>query len=334
MNRAKLTLIYDGIDISRDIGPFVLSFSYTDHEGGKADDLQIRLEDREGLWKLNWLPRKGAVLKAFITSNFSRVQTQLTCGTFAIDEIEPSGPPDTVTLKAVSSLTAKSLKREKKSRSWENVPLSLLADQIAKEHGLIIFYDVDEVVNFTRVDQRRESDLAFLKRLSDDNDLSLKISGEKIIIFEGKKLEDAAPVFFITRGKSKISRYGFSSKTHDIYRACEITYFDADEKEDRVYSYVPPNPPVVGQILKINQRVESRAEAVRIAKLKLRRKNKHEIKADFELMGDTVLLAGLTGTISGWGSFDGKYIIEEAGHNQSRSAGYQTRMTMRKVLEY
>jgi hypothetical protein len=334
MNRAFLKLIYNGKDISADIASHVESFSYTDHEGDKADDLQVNLDDSKGLWKGAWFPQKGAILKASIESDFSGTRKQLYCGTFAIDEISASGPPDIVILKAVSSLTAKALKQEKKSRSWENISFSALVDEIAKEHGLSVYYNVDKPIDFTRVDQREESDLGFLNRLANTNDLSLKISDEKIIIFEGKKFEDAAPVFSVTRGKTEVGRYSFDSKTHDVYRGCSVSYWDVGHKEVKTYVYTPPGAPQVGQILKVNQRVESIADAMAKAKSMLRKKNKHEVKATFDLMGDTALLAGLTGTITGWGNFSGKYILGEVRHTQNRSQGYRTNVTLRKVLNY
>lgn len=334
MNRASLQLLYNGIDISTDIASHVESFSYTDHEGDKADDLQVNLDDTKGLWKGAWFPQKGAILKASIVSDYSGSKRQLYCGTFAIDEITASGPSDIVTLKAVSSLTAKALKQEKKSRSWENISFSALVDEIAKEHGLAVYYAVDKPMDFTRVDQKEESDLGFLNRLARDSDLTLKISDEKIIIFEGKKFEDAPPVFCVARGKTEVGRYSFESKTHDVFRGCSVSYWDADHKEVKTHVYTPTGAPKVGQILKVNQRVESIGDAMAKAKSMLRNKNKHEVKATFDLMGDTALLAGLTGTVTGWGNFDGKYILEEVLHSQDRSQGYRTNVNLRKVLDY
>jgi phage protein D len=64
----------------------------------------------------------------------------------------------------------------------------------------------------------------------------------------------------------------------------------------------------------------------------LRQKNKEEFKASFTLAGDVGLVAGVTVTVTGYGAFDGKYIIETASHSVSRS-GYKTELTLRRVLE-
>ena len=332
MNRASLQVTYEGRDISRAIAPFITSFSYTDHDGGKADDLQISLEDCDGLWKRGWYPAKGAVLKASIHSNFSGKDRVLSCGTFAVDDLDAAGPPDTFTMKAVSSFTQKSLKREKKSKAWENICFEAIARDISNAHGLNFFYQVDRKIDFIRLDQREESDLAFLNRICRDYDLNLKISGEKLILFESRLLEQAPPVFSIVRGKACVGRYGFSSKTHDVFRACEVVYFDPESKTEKKFTFTPPDAPAVGQVLKVNQRVESRSAAVAKAESMLRRKNKQEVTGDFDLMGDTILLAGLTGTVAGWGVFDGKYIATKAVHSCSRSQGYRSNIKIRKVL--
>lgn len=42
---------------------------YTDVLTGQADDLQLTLEDRDGLWLEAWFPDKGAALTASILTN-------------------------------------------------------------------------------------------------------------------------------------------------------------------------------------------------------------------------------------------------------------------------
>lgn len=334
IRQARLSVVYENRDISEDISPFMTGFSYTDHMGGQADDLQITVENRDGLWTGSWFPAKGAVLKAQIISNFSGSEAALACGTFAIDEITAKGVPDVVTIKAVSSLTAKDFKRVKKTKEWENLNLETIVREIAAKHGLGAFFQTPENPEYTRVDQKEESDLAFLNRLCRDHDLSLKLSDEKIIVFQGREFEQADPVRGLVRGDSVLSGYSFTSKTFDIFRACEVTYMDAEVKAVKTHTFTPPGAPDVGQVLKVNRRVESLAEAEKLAHGSLRRKNRQEVTGDFNVMGDTVLLAGLTFSISGFGVFDGKYIIDEAGHGYSRDAGYTTSLKSRKVLDW
>ena len=64
----------------------------------------------------------------------------------------------------------------------------------------------------------------------------------------------------------------------------------------------------------------------------LRLKNKYEYTATFTLPGNPDLVAGVTVMLSGWGAWDGKYIISQAKHTIGKS-GYTTQIRLRHVLE-
>lgn len=53
--RTAVDVAFDGVDISASIRPYLLSLSYIDNEEDEADDLQITLQDRDGLWLCQWL---------------------------------------------------------------------------------------------------------------------------------------------------------------------------------------------------------------------------------------------------------------------------------------
>ena len=48
--RTVVRLTFDGVDISADINRYLQSLSYTDNEQDETDDLQLTLDDREGVW--------------------------------------------------------------------------------------------------------------------------------------------------------------------------------------------------------------------------------------------------------------------------------------------
>ncbi len=53
--RTRIEVFFDGVDISDDINKHLISLTYTDNEEDAADDLQIKLEDRDEVWLLKWL---------------------------------------------------------------------------------------------------------------------------------------------------------------------------------------------------------------------------------------------------------------------------------------
>lgn len=328
-----INLKYEKSDLTKSIAPYVKSFSYTDNEGGKADDLQLSLEDADDLWKGAWFPTKGSVLKAKVENRVEGKKYFCNCGTFEIDEISVEGSPDTITLKGISSLTSKAIKTEKKYNTFNNKKLSEIADKIAGDNELACFFLAEDLA-FKRLEQRGESDLTFLKRICDRNDINLKIKDETLILFETEKLEDAKPVAVIKRGISPVSRYNFTTKTYEIFKACTVSYWDAEERQEKKYTFIPPGAPLKGEVCKINKRVESMAAAKAMAKKTLRGKNKHEVSGQLEVYGDTRLLSGLSILCEGFGVFDGKYMITEATHTYDLNSGYRTSLNLRKVMAW
>ncbi len=331
--RARLKLLYGNKDISADLAPYLLNWSYSDHASGRADDLQIGLEDREGLWMGDWLPEKGATLKATLVTEHWTEQDkteELPLGAFEIDAIDGRSSPSSVTLKALSVPESASLRGEEKTRSWEKVKLSAIAGDIAANAGMSLFYDTDDDPEEDRVEQTEQSDLAFLQKICEDAGLSLKVSDRQIVIFDDEKYEAMPPVMTIRRGKSLILDHSFSTTTRDIYSACKVDYHDPKGKKSLSYTYRAPNKPATGKTLVVNQRVSSIAKAEKLAKKKLRKQNRGETQMSFTLMGDIRLLAARTVLVEGYGKFDGKYCIEGATHS---GAGYKTKIDLRRVLE-
>lgn len=53
--RTSIEVFFSGVDITADIKKYLLSLSYTDNEEDEADDLQIKLQDRDCIWLESWL---------------------------------------------------------------------------------------------------------------------------------------------------------------------------------------------------------------------------------------------------------------------------------------
>jgi len=327
----KVILSYNGVDISRDAAPFLSSFSFTDNAEEKADDLQVTFHDSDGRWKEGWFPSKGDTLTAAIEVLEDGVSGRMPCGIFEIDDISASGPPGKIVIKGVPSLVAGSMRREKKTKAWENISLSGIAGEMAGNAKISLFFDVPEDPHYDRRDQREQTDISFLRGLCDAAGLSVKISSGNLVLFDDSKYENASPVMTLT--PDLVEKYSFRSKAADVYKACTVKYHDAGKKELLTYTYTPDPAPKVGQVLQERRRVESVAEAERVAKKMLRKANRLEVTGSFALAGETMLSAGLNIAVSGFGHFDGVYMIESAKHTVD-SGGYKTSVQIRKALKY
>lgn len=66
VRRASVQVVFAGTDITEDIRPYLIGVDYTDNEEDEADDLQIKLQDRDTVWLKKWL--NELVQKAASTS--------------------------------------------------------------------------------------------------------------------------------------------------------------------------------------------------------------------------------------------------------------------------
>lgn len=145
----KIKVTYDNVDITNDITNGLVSFVYKDKVTGETDELEIQVEDIDGRWKNDWYPQKGAKLTAQIGYDGNMTD----CGVFKIDEVQLTGPPDTIHIRATA--ITKSGTKTKNSKANENITLRQLAAEIAKKHDLTLD-DGTKTVHLKRPDTKEE----------------------------------------------------------------------------------------------------------------------------------------------------------------------------------
>lgn len=440
--RTEVTIKIDGVDISADINKYLLQLTYTDHEEDKTDDLQVTLDDREGIWISDWFSDvsesdtnqtvtesggsgysigdivdfsggshyvsstattptggnrtagkakitniangaphpyhligtssnvygwvdesqisgdtsttggesdsssttsgggSGNILGAEIAAVIIQKNWEtdgkdkvLDCGIFEIDSLDGSGPPGQASIKATSLPHTATIRNDKKSRAWECVKLSTIANEIAQKNGMKCMFESANDPYYTRREQVQLSDIVFLQGLCKDAGISLKASARFLIFFDAADYEQKDAVRTIKRGESDITSYRFSASANDTkYSKCHVIYTNPQTNQTIEYTYTPRDSDKDGQTLEINEKVNTREEARQLAMKRLRQKNKSECSAEFSLVGDASLVAGVTVEVKGFGMFDEKYIVETATHNVTES-GYTTQVKLRRVLE-
>jgi phage protein D len=328
------------VDISSDVNKYLTQLTYTDHEEDKADDLQLSLDDREGIWLTGWLntadAEKGAELSAVITAknfNSDGDEVVLDCGVFKIDSVDGSGPPANATIKATSLPFTSTARTATHYKAWENIKLSAIAGEIAGKNGMALMYESAIDPLFERKEQNEISDIVFLRTLCKDAGISLKVSAGFIVLFDEEDYEQKPAVIEIKHGEANVNSYRFGTTANDTkYAKCHVSYTNPKTGKTIEYTYTPRDSDPKGQTLKINEMVKTREEARQLAMKRLRQKNKSEFQANFTLVGDVRLVAGVTVEVIGWGLFDGKYIVETATHRVAAS-GYTVDIKLRQVLE-
>lgn len=356
--RAYPKIAYNKKNITQAMLSYLKSLEFTDALTGQADDLQIVLEDRNGLWLEAWFPDKGATLTASILTKYwnnpTEAEKELPLGLFEIDEIECSAMPSETKIKAVSVPNNTTLRGEERTRSWEGYTIQKIAQDIADNAGMQLNFSAKDNPTLERVEQTEQSDLAFLDKLCQDNGLSLKVTDNQIIIFDMADMEAAEPSLIFLRptvadlsdttvgsGDSNKTNTGnalkqlkptswhFTSSIRDIYKACTVEHSRGKKKEKISATFTDPTK-TEGKTLLVKKDVKSVEEAERMARKALRDKNKDEVTGSLTCMGDTDLSAGLTVTVKGFGKFDGKYIISRVKH--SLGNGYRCSVDLRRCL--
>ena len=335
--RAEVVIFYEGKNITRDIAPYLISFTYTDNASDKADDIALTLEDRDRLWINEWLPTKGDTINAEIKlHNWDEEDGEklLPCGVFEVDEIAVSGPPNVINIKAVSTLISKPMRQEKHTQAWESTRLSTIAKDFAKKHELNLFWDCSEDPYFSRRDQAEKSDLDFLAELGRDYGIKTKITDSKLVLYDKEEYEDKDAICEIKYGDKKLLSWSFTSKSAGTYKSARLQYHDA-VKDENIDVEEESEDDIEGtsRILEINQRADSIADAKKIAQEKLSNANQREITASINLMGDLRFVGASNVEISGFGMFDGKYTIEKATHTISGNYTTKIELSMGKTAK-
>lgn len=337
MARRVEALIYvNGKNISNEISGYVKSVSYTDVLDGEANTAEIELHDVERIWIDEWFPQRGDTASIELVRldwNGEGTAEALNLGTFEIDEIENSGSygsGNECKVKLNSIPNNSGLRAVNESRSWEKVSLSKIAGDIAAEAGMILFYDTNEDPVIERAEQSEKSNLAFLKKLCVDNGLALKVEDGKLIIFDEQKYESQSPLITLEYGSAAVKKFDGKATISKIYKSCKVEYKHG-KKSEKISGEYTDGSKKSGMTLKVNQKVSTQAEAEKLAKKKLREKNKEEIKMSLSLVGNFIYLSGNVIELKNFGWYSGNFIIEKATHKIGN--GYEVTVELRKCLQ-
>jgi len=329
--RAKSLIHYRG----RDISHFVTHFNYTDNYD-QTDDISLQLSDRDNRWMRDFFPETGETIHAAIQVfdwNFANDNRTIKLGAFEIDDISHAGE---VYINGVAVPITSSARSEKKNRSWKQITLSGIAGDISGSIGISLIYETSINPFYDVIDQNDKSDLEFLEELCKSDGLCMKVTNNRLIIFEENVYESMPEVALIRKGSTDI--YGeprFNRKSKDTYRACRISHFDP--KTDHTYTgyFESPNAGNVGHTLELRENFNSESDDINLnrkCRARLREKNKWEWTCDINLKGDIIYFSGVNVRYEGWHKFDGKYHVASCTHSIG-SGGYSNSLRTRRCLE-
>lgn len=340
--RAEVQVTWSAVDITHDLQPHLLGLSYTDNLTGAADDLTLDLEDRGGLWSGDWKPDFGDSVEARLRAEpWLTAVADLRLGKFAHDKISLIGPPKRVTIKAVSAPLATGLRRRKRTKAWRKQTLRQIAEDIADRAALTLEWTGSNGLQYARREQKDKSDLEFLEEACKEVGRDLKVTEDKIVIFDEEDRDSAASVGTVHLDNGRVKSWSFDSDDSGRYGSCHVAFFDP--RTGKVIS--AQFPPVSttpagyeelgldpdGQTLEVRLPVDDAGQAEAICKGKLRNANRFATSGHLVVMGDPGLVAGVTFDLEGANKLDGKFIITKATH--SPIGGYTCTLDVRRCVE-
>ena len=224
----RVVVIFNKVDISDEIAHSISSLNYTDNSKNAIDDLELELENLDYRWLKEWYPDENAQLLVGIHEEKENETNFLDLGTFYVDE--PTFENNRLNLKCLALPLDQNIRDQKNSVAWERITLKELVTQIANKHEMNVEIYADNEF-FERLDQNQETDLAFINRVVKETGLNMKVSDDKIIIFDDEEMEKNDTVEIFNINDERIRSFSLKKKNKEIYDNVEVSYYDPDKKK-------------------------------------------------------------------------------------------------------
>lgn len=212
-------------DITQNIRKRLITLSLTDNRGFEADQLDIELDDSDGLMVM---PQRNAVLALSLGWEGAALTPK---GLFTVDEVEHRGSPDTLTIRARSADFRGSL-NTRRDESYHDTTLSHIVQKVAARNKLKATIAAGlGTIEVSHIDQTQETDAAFLTRLASLNGAVAVVKNGSLLFMRpgngttvsGKPL----PVFTLARQDG--DQHSFSIADRDAYTGVTASWLNTKQ---------------------------------------------------------------------------------------------------------
>lgn len=278
----------DGTDITATLQGRLISLTLTDNRGFEADQVDIELDDADGLLDL---PSRGAAARVWIGWAATGLVYK---GSYVVDEIEHAGAPDTLTIHARSADLRTGLTTQR-DRSWHAVTVGDIVNTIASENDLDATIDPGLTAQTVdHLDQTNESAVNLLTRLAEQFDAIATVKDGRLLFMRagGGRTVSGKRLAVITIERESGDRHRFSVADRQSYNGVRATYNDIDaavkgeviwgdvedSKERNIQTKEEKAAPVTGSYKTLGKTFKTRDAARRAARKEWLRlqKNKAE----------------------------------------------------------
>ncbi|CUI71032.1 Phage protein D [Achromobacter xylosoxidans] len=249
-------VIVDGKDVTGNVRPRLQSLTITECRSDQADQLDLVLDDHDGRLEL---PARGVSVRVLLGWESTGLVDK---GTFEVDEVEFSGPPDIITLRARSA-DMKSALRTRSARSFHGTTIKAIVETIAKAHGLTAVVGTFGNTKVQHIDQTDESDLAFLNRIGKRYDAVATVKDKRLLFLpiEHGKTASGKDMPTITLSRRDGDRIRFHIADRDSYTGVRASWQDKGKAKRR---HVLAG--VIGNAKRLRQLYASESDALEAAR--------------------------------------------------------------------
>ena len=227
----KFRVVANGNDITESLGDNGISIEASQSVDEKSDGLTLALFD---LSKDIALPKRGARLEVSVGYG----QNLEVLGSYIVDEVEVSSPPNQITITGTSTpFTADAFGGQasmitRRSQSYDNVTVGQLMQTIAKRNGLTAKVQEELAgITFEHIDQVNESDTNFALRIARDAGGVLTPMDSQLVLVDerGGKTASGKPLDTVFISESQVIRWRarFGHRMNDCKKA-ETQFHDYD----------------------------------------------------------------------------------------------------------
>ncbi|MCL7930450.1 phage late control D family protein [Halomonas llamarensis] len=215
--------------ITPELNDRLMRLRLTDRRGIDADQLDITLSDHDGRLEL---PRRGVKLTLAIGWQEEGLVER---GIFIVDEVEHSGAPDTLTIRARSADMRQQLPG-KRSQDWHELTLGDIISAVAGRNDLEpAIGETLRGIYLDHIDQTDESDLHFLTRLADKYDAIATIKAGHLLFIPAGQGNTASgqPIAPVTLYRHQGDSHRYIETDREAFTGVRAYWHDPDAAERR-----------------------------------------------------------------------------------------------------
>ncbi|MGW8201921.1 contractile injection system protein, VgrG/Pvc8 family [Sphingomonas bisphenolicum] len=324
-NKASARLTLDGVDLADKINPRMLEITLTEKRGGEADELSISLQNADGRLAM---PDPGKIIAlALGWEQGDDVPVGLVDkGRFTVDEVEASGPPDRIAIRARSADFSGSY-RQRRTKAWKDTTLGAVLADIAARHGITAQVHPDLAGKaIVALDQAGKSDMALVKDLGSRYDAVATWKDRRLIFMPVGSTTTATgtaiPSLTLTRQDGW--SWSFTRAQRDENDGVEAEWHDQAAGRRKKHATGGKNP----KRLKRVYATEADAKQAAEAEAKKRARGSYRFEYDLAI-ADCRIQPNRRVTLSGWNSkIDAVRWLVETVETTHDSRGIRQKLTL------